>query len=44
MLKGYVQIGQDFSFGHQRYYFVYVGVGVDIVQANPYAQLRERLA
>ena len=43
MLQGYVQVGQYFALGHQRHHLVNVGVGVDIVQANPYPELSQGL-
>jgi len=42
MLERYVQVGQHPALGHQRNNRIDVGVGIDIVQAHPHAELAER--
>ena len=41
MLEGNVEVGKDEPFGHQRNDVVHVGVGVDIMQPHPGAELAE---
>ena len=41
MLEGHVEIGQNFSLGHQRNQVVDAGIGIDVVQAHPQAELAE---
>ena len=43
MLKRDIQIGQNFTLGHQRNDLVHVGVRVDVVQADPDAKLPQGL-
>src|SRR5208337_29266 len=44
VLEGDVEVGEDFAFRHQRQEFVDVGIRVDIMQAHPRAELRQRVA
>jgi hypothetical protein len=44
VLEGHVEVGQDFAFGHQRDQVVDAGIGIDVVQAHPEAELAEFLA
>jgi len=39
MLEGDVEVGQDQPVGHQRDQVAHVGVGVDVVEADPCPQL-----
>ena len=42
MLKRDVEVGQDFALRHQRNDFVYVRIGIDVMQPDPYAELAQR--
>src|SRR6185369_1953792 len=44
VLEGHIQVGQDLAFGHQRNDVIDRGVRVDVMQADPDAELGQRLA
>jgi hypothetical protein len=39
VLEGHVEVGQDLALGHQRDEVVDAGIGIDVVQAHPDAEL-----
>jgi hypothetical protein len=41
VLEGHVEVGQDLALGHQRDQVVDAGIGIDVVQAHPDAELAE---
>ena len=44
MLEGYVKVGQDLALGHQRNHVVDGRIGIDVVQADPDAELCQGVA
>ena len=44
VLEGDVEVGEDLALGHQRDDVVDVRIGIDVVQADPGAEIAERLA
>jgi hypothetical protein len=41
VLEGHVEVGQDLALGHQRNQVVDAGIGIDVVQAHPEAELAQ---